>query len=123
MTVSDRVPAHHKRMTTTDTITIEWAPFRIRPGVSHDDVVAASAALQAEFLARQPGFLRRELLRSDDGGYVDLVWWASPAAAQAIMPLVADSPACARFFALMEGDTSDPAAGVRHLHHVASYAP
>lgn len=108
-------------MTSTDTITVEWAPFRVRPGVSEDDLRAASAALQSDFLARQPGFLRRELLRGDDGGYVDVVWWESPAAAKAIMDAIAGSPACARYFALMAGDLSDPAAGVSHFARLASY--
>jgi hypothetical protein len=103
-----------------DSITIEWAPFRARPGVTDDDVRAAAAAIQGEFLARQPGFLRRELLRAADGGYVDLLWWKDAASAEAAMSKVGDSPACARYFALMAGDPSDPSA-VQHLTRVASY--
>jgi hypothetical protein len=108
--------------TDTDTITIEWAPFRVRPDVTEAELRAASAALQDEFLVRQPGYLRRELLRGEDGGYVDLVWWQSRAAADAIMEAIAGSAACARFFALLDGDLSDPAAGIKHFTRIATYS-
>ncbi|MGN6105045.1 MAG: antibiotic biosynthesis monooxygenase family protein [Kofleriaceae bacterium] len=109
-------------MTNTDTITMEWAPFRVRPGVTEQEVRDAAEALQRELLANQSGFLRRELLRDEHGGYVDLIWWESRAAAEAIMSALAGSAAFARFLALMAGDTSDPSGGVRHFSQLASYA-
>jgi hypothetical protein len=75
-----------------DSVTIEWAPFRARPGVTDDEVRAAAAAIQGE----------------------------DAASAEAAMTKVGDSAACARYFALMAGDPSDPSA-VQHLTRVASY--
>jgi hypothetical protein len=106
-------------MTKQDTTIVEWAPFRIGAEISEDQLRAASADLETEFLSRQAGYLRRELLRTDDGGYVDLVWWESAAAAQTAMEAVAGSAACARYFALM---AADAAAGVRHFARIAAYA-
>lgn len=101
---------------------IEWAPFRLKPGVTDDVLLRASAALQDDFVARQPGFVRRELLRGPDGQWVDLVVWESREAALAIMDAVAASPVCSAYFALMEGaEHADPGAGVTHFERVRHY--
>lgn len=101
---------------------IEYAPFRLKPGVSEETLLAASHALQQDFVARQPGFVRRDLLRGPDGQWVDLVEWQSREAALAIMDAVAASPACHAYFALMEGaDHADPGSGVTHFERVRQY--
>ena len=82
--------------------TIEFAPFRAKAGVDEDTMLALSNRLEGEFLAQQPGYIRRELLKAEDGSFVDLVWWESPAAAEAAMTKVADSEVCAAYFAAME---------------------
>ena len=101
---------------------VEWAPFRVKAGVDDATLLDASEALQRDFLASQPGFVKRELLRGADGQWVDLVYWRDEASANAIMSAIADSAACQAYFHLMEGaDSADPAAGVLHLHRVRSY--
>lgn len=102
--------------------TIEWAPFTLADGVDEATLLAASEALQREFLSQQPGFVRRELLRGSGTQWVDLVYWASKEAAEAAMQHVAGSPVCHRYFALMAGaDGDEPGAGVLHLAQVAQY--
>ena len=44
---------------------IEWAPFTLAESATEEELLAASAELQQEFLARQEGFLRRELLKGE----------------------------------------------------------
>jgi hypothetical protein len=101
---------------------IEWAPFRLRDGVSEPELREASRQLQSEFLARQPGFLRRELVRGDDGGFVDVVWWASRRAAEEAVENAAASASCARYFSLMEqADHAAPGAGVSHFATVETH--
>jgi hypothetical protein len=101
---------------------VEWAPFRLKAGVPDEALLRASTALQENFVARQPGFVRRELLRGPDGQWADLVVWQSREAALAIMDAVAASPACSAYFALMEGaDHADPGAGVMHFECVRHY--
>ena len=105
-----------------DGVVVEWAPFRLADGVDEGALLEASAALQRDFLRHQPGFLRRELLRAAGGGWVDLVFWASQDAADAVVPAIAASPACHAYFRLMVGaDPADPAAGVQHLRRVRVY--
>ncbi|WP_370305874.1 hypothetical protein [Sinimarinibacterium flocculans] len=105
-------------MTTRDYI--EWAPFRVRSGVSEAQLLASSAALQERFVARQAGFRTRELLRSADGQWVDLVRWDSREAAETAMAAVGTSAACQAYFALLE--PSDAAGGVVLFEPVAVYA-
>lgn len=108
--------------TTARAVVVEWAPFRVKPGVEDAAVLDASEALQRDFLAHQPGFMKRELLRGADGQWVDLVHWRDEESARAVIPAIADSAACQAYFHLMEGaDSADPAAGVLHLHRVRSY--
>jgi hypothetical protein len=105
-----------------DGAVIEWAPFRLADGVTEAALLDASETLQREFLARRPGFVRRELLRGADGGWSDLVVWADQASADAVMSAVGESAACRAYFALMRGaDAADPGAGVLHLRRVRSY--
>jgi hypothetical protein len=90
--------------------------------VTDAQLLDASAALQRDFLAQQPGFRRRELLRGSDGQWVDLVYWDSAEAAAAVMPRVAESPVCQAYFHLMIGaDAADAAAGVQHFGIAGRY--
>jgi hypothetical protein len=111
------------RTTDDRDVVVEWAPFRLVEGVSERDLLAASETLQREFLARQRGFVRRELLRAADGQWSDLVHWEDERAAHDVFDAAMASPVCADYFKLMvmpEG--GDPAAGVLHLHRVRVYA-
>src|SRR5688572_25234478 len=105
----------------TDQI-VEWAPFRLRAGVTEQMLLEAADALQRDFLQAQAGFRGRHLLRGPDGAYVDLVWWATRADADAAMRQAANSSACSTYFTLMGAAHSDPGADVVHFGHVKSYA-
>ena len=103
-------------------LVVEWAPFRLANGVTEDALLSASEVLQRDFLARQPGFVSRELLRGPAGQWVDLVHWENEAAANAVFAAVGDSPVCHEYFKLMDmPEGIDPAAAVLHLHRVRTY--
>jgi hypothetical protein len=101
---------------------IEWAPFRLAPGVTESALLEASERFQRDFLAGQPGFLRRELLRGRDGQWIDLVLWQDQASADAIMAAATSSPHCAAYFEVMDMSGVDPAAGVSHFSRLRHYA-
>ncbi len=102
---------------------IEWAPFRLTPGVSETDLLEASEALQTDFLQPQAGFLRRELVHLSGEQWGDLVYWESEAAAKRAMETAASNPACFRYFHLMEdADHNEPGQGVQVLAVRKSYA-
>jgi len=107
----------------TRRFTVEWAPFRAAAGVDEAALLAASRVLQSDFLDKQEGFIRRELLKGPGDSWADLLYWESREAAEQAVRNAADSPACARYFVLIAMDGgSDPGAGIIHLEQVESYA-
>ncbi|RIK40050.1 MAG: hypothetical protein DCC55_16255 [Chloroflexi bacterium] len=109
---------------TAKTVVIEWAPFELVAGTAEEVLMQASEVLQKEFLARQPGFIRRELLRGRDNQWVDLVYWESMEDAVQAAQNAANSPVCYAYFQLMvAADHDDPAAGVLHFDQMRSYYP
>jgi hypothetical protein len=102
---------------------IEWAPFRLREGVTESELLEASNAIQRNFLDGRPGFLRRELARSDDGLWSDVVQWSDAAAAAAAMEAAGSSETCHRYFHLMTGSNgnADPGEGVILMRLVRAY--
>lgn len=97
----------------------EWAPFAVKDGIEDEAVVRASQALQSDFLSKQPGFVRRELLRGEGRQWVDIVYWESRRAAEAVMEAAARSEVCFQYFQLMaDADHAEPGAGVMHFEQV-----
>ena len=100
---------------------LEYAPFTLKPGADEATLLRLSKDLQDEFLTKQPGFVRRELVNNGERDYVDLVWWSSMKAATTAMEAVAKSPVCAAYFGLMGADHNNPGDGVRHFRLVETY--
>src|SRR5687768_13380134 len=111
---------HEDTMARDEGVVIEWAPFRLRDGVTDAELMEASAAIQRDFLEARPGFVRRELVRSGDGLWADVVYWTDLAAARDAMDAAASSTTCSRYFHLMVGASGapDPGDGVTHLRLV-----
>jgi len=101
--------------------TVEMAKIKLLAGKSEAELVAASEQFQREFLNKQPGFLRRELLRLDEGNYLDLVHWRSAADANAVMEHIMTSPSCLAYFAVMDMDPDKPDEGVTHYTSLVTY--
>ena len=67
---------------------VEMVTFRANEGVSKDQSQKALMAL-GDFVKTQPGFVSRKVSQSEDGEYLDLVFWvdlpsAKTAAAKAM---------------------------------------
>jgi hypothetical protein len=101
---------------------VEWAQFRAVAGIDETTVLEASRALQFEFLDRQDGFIRRELLKGPDDSWADLLYWESREAAARALRNAADSPACSRYFALIATSGEGSGAGLLHLEQVECYS-
>lgn len=108
--------------TLTKKIIVEWAPFELAEGVDEATLLAASEALQAEFISQQSGFISRELLKGQANQWVDIVYWNSLEEAEQAAQNAANSPVCFKYFQLMVGaDHADPGAGVLHFEQVKTY--
>jgi hypothetical protein len=93
------------------------APITLRPDVSTEAFLDASERLEREFLGAQPGYLGRALTQDAQGRWMYVVLWADQAAAEAILPKIPESQACAAYFGCMQGaDVATPDAGIAHWH-------
>jgi len=95
-----------------DTITI-LAEIKLAKGITEAELLAGSEKFQKEFAGKQPGLVRRELVRKGNGEYLDIVQFTSMAHAKALMEKEKTSSVCREFFALMDmGDGSGDMEGV-----------
>jgi hypothetical protein len=79
---------------------------------------AAADRVQTEFLSKQPGFIRRELLKGKENQWVDMIYWTCLEAAEQAERNAASSPVCSTYFTLM----AHADAGVLHFERVKTYA-
>ena len=101
---------------------VEWAPFKLKEGVSDAELKQVSEQLQERFLTKQNGFVRRELLKKADGSWVDVVYWETKEDAEAAIQNAGSSEVCGEYFGLMEiNGEPDAAEGVDHLEIVQEY--
>lgn len=64
---------------------VETSQFKTKPGVSDTQFLAASQEAHDGFLSKCKGFVSRELLKSDDGTWFDIVHFETMEDAQAAM--------------------------------------
>jgi hypothetical protein len=83
---------------------IALAPFRLKPGISEDDLVKTSDDFEEQFVRHQEGILKRILVRDGKGGYADIVFFAEAAALDRVIEAEQSSDVCAAFFAMMDSD-------------------
>jgi hypothetical protein len=84
---------------------VEIATFRLVPGASEADFLAADTRVQTEFAPFQPGFVRRTTARGEDGGWLVLTLWASRATADGAQQAADADPAGSAFAALIQPDS------------------
>ena len=83
---------------------IALAPFRLKEGVSEDDLVTASDEFEQQFVRRQKGVLKRILAKDGTGGYADIAFFTDAAAIDRVIEAEQSSEVCAAFFAIMADD-------------------
>lgn len=86
-------------------VCVEWAPFAVKKNVTEKEIMATAELLQKEFIGKQDGFLKREMLKGSDNLWGDLIYWANDDAAQKASQNAEKSSSCMTYFQLM--DTSD----------------
>lgn len=109
-------------MNTTEVdVTIEWAPFEVADHVSDEMLEKAAAELEVNFLQKQDGYLRRELLKGEGKRWVDLVYWSSPQAAKHAAEIADTDAAFLAYFSLMVG-LEDAEDGISHYRQVRTWS-
>ena len=62
---------------------VEVVTFKLNPGVTDEQFLAANQKAQEGFVARQPGFISREAYKGENGEWLIVVEWEAPENAQA----------------------------------------
>ena len=104
----------------TNPITV-LAPIKLAAGKTEADLLAASDRFQKEFADAEPGLLRRELVRTGDGKYLDIVQFRSIEDAKAIIEKEKESAACHAFFSVMDLDAADADGSIDFYPSLATY--
>ncbi len=104
-----------------DRQTVEWAEFQLKKKVSEKELLKASDDLQQNFLQKQAGFIRRELLKKSEGSYVDILWWQTKKDAEKASDQVMQHPACLGYFQLMNVDLLNPSEALTYFLQVKTY--
>ncbi|MEP4197993.1 MAG: hypothetical protein ABJL99_20395 [Aliishimia sp.] len=84
------------------------APIKLAEGKTEADLLTASQSFQQDFVAHEPGVLRRELVRKPDGTYLDIVQFRSHEDYLDVVKKEMESPICAQFFSVMDLSDFDP---------------
>jgi hypothetical protein len=84
---------------------IEIMRFRLKEGVDESDFQRADARLQVEFAYQQPGLQRRTTARSEDGEWLVIDLWRSPADSDACLERWHDSEVVEEFMTYVDRQT------------------
>jgi hypothetical protein len=81
---------------------LELVVYTLGEGVSRDQFLDTNDAVSS-WIAKQPGFVSRDLVHDADGDrWVDVIWWETMADAHAAAELSMTSESCAPMFALID---------------------
>lgn len=84
---------------------LEFATFRLKEGVTEQDLLVLSQRVEAEFLAKQPELIVHCLLRGADGVYADLVMAPSQSLAEAYCQQWLHDEVAGEYLTLLEMDS------------------
>ncbi|MCH6255367.1 hypothetical protein MLD52_02320 [Puniceicoccaceae bacterium K14] len=95
-----------KKTIMNETITV-LAPIKLAKGKTEADLLAASEVFQKEFAAHEKGVMRRELVRTGEGRYLDIVQFRSAKEMEEVIEKEKVSTVCHAFFAVMDMEEMD----------------
>jgi hypothetical protein len=81
---------------------VEISQFRLVPGSDERAFVKAAEETQTAFLARQEGFVSRDLLHGEDGSWMDVVRFVDAEAAQVAFQAFAGHPSVKAFESMLD---------------------
>jgi heme-degrading monooxygenase HmoA len=96
---------------------IELAQFKTKSGVNDAEVLGASQEAHDGFLAKQKGYISRELLKSSEGEWIDIVHWETIEDAQTAMNSFMGHHSTKRFAEIVD----PPSIKMMHLKVVKKY--
>ena len=76
---------------------VEVAQFKLAEGVSEEEFLKEAEAVQKGFLEKQSGYIDRELLKTEDGLWADVLHWKTMKEAQKAAEVMMGNPAAQGF--------------------------
>jgi hypothetical protein len=86
-------------------VIVEISQFRLAEGVDEDAFLKAASETVTGFLETQPGYASRDLLRSDDGTWMDIVRFEGQEQASAAFAAFANHPSTREFERMLDVST------------------
>jgi heme-degrading monooxygenase HmoA len=84
---------------------IELVLFRLREDLPDEEVVAASGKINP-VLHKMPGFISRNLAKTEDGQWADVVYWDSMINAKQAAKNILEYNECKQYFGMIDTETS-----------------
>ena len=82
-------------------VAVEWAPFIKAPDVSDEQLIARANVVNSDFLIKQKGFIKRELIKKNNNEYADVIYWETKSDAVSAGEKVNTCVTCGEYFQLM----------------------
>jgi hypothetical protein len=102
---------------------LELVVFKLNDGSSREQFLAANDAVSS-WIARQPGFISRDLSYDAEGDrWIDVIWWESLENAGAAAELALSSDSCTPMFALIDMESMLMLHGEQAIAPVYATAP
>lgn len=83
------------------------ASIKLLSDKTETDLLIASDSFERDFVSKEAGIVRRELVRKGDNEYIDIVQFRSLKDMEQVMEKEKTSPACHDFFAVMDLENMD----------------
>lgn len=105
-----------------DLVTVEWAPFIKAEGVTEQQLIVAADRVNVDFLSKQSGFIKRELIKKSATEYADVIHWSTKEEAVTAGEKVFSCDECNHYFKLMDMESSAEAGkGFSHYEIVKKW--
>jgi len=103
-------------------ISVEWAPFVKAVDVTEQQLLVAADKVNVDFLSKQPGFIKRELIKKNDTEYADVIHWRTKQEAVTAGDKIFSCDECSDYFKLMDMESSAEAGkGFSHYEILQSW--
>ncbi|MBL4583187.1 MAG: hypothetical protein JKX83_01090 [Pseudomonadales bacterium] len=89
-------------------------------GIDDQQLIEKANTVQTTFISKQPGFIKRELLKRNDTDYADLIYWRNKKNATAAGNKVENCKVCLDYFSLMQAGIQ-PAQEFSHYSIIKSW--
>ena len=91
--------------------------YKLAENVSEDRLLQVAVDLLSKWMIKQPGFVKWEIHREDNGNYTDIVYWDSKDAAKKAEEDMRNIPNSSDWFSCYDLASIS----TKHLYHVATF--